>query len=293
MKTLPALETEALELIRLASTSLPPDVETALQACHSREAEGSPAKAAFATLLENVVMAREASTPICQDTGTPLFFVKHPWDYPTKPIQEALEKATAEATARSYLRPNAVDSVTGKNSGNNLGPGLPAFYFEQWDREDELQIDLMLKGGGSENVTIQYSLPNGPLDAGRDLEGVRRVVLEGVFKAQGKGCAPGTIGVCIGSDRSSGYKYAKKELLRKLDDTNPDAQLNELEQRIMSEVNTLGIGPMGFGGQSSLLGVKMCAKHRHPASFFVTVAYLCWANRRASLTCQGGEFKHG
>jgi len=292
MKTIPDLEAKALELVRRASTALPQDVVQALKAGRSAEAEGSPAHAAFSTILENVDMAREGSTPICQDTGTPLFFVKHPWDYPTGPIQEALSAGVMEATKRSLLRPNAVDSVTGKNSGNNMGPGLPAFYFEQWDRPDEVHIDLMLKGGGSENVTAQYSLPNSPLKAGRDLEGVRRVVLDAIYKAQGKGCAPGTLGICIGSDRSSGYKYAKIELLRNLSDTNPDPELAQFEQRLLKEINSLGIGPMGFGGQTTVLGVKACAKHRHPASFFVTVAYLCWANRRGGLTFKGGGFNY-
>ncbi len=293
MKTIPDLEAQALELVRRTSTALPGDVVKALEAGRSAEADGSPAHAALTTILENVNMAREGSTPICQDTGTPLFFVKHPWDYPTGPIQEALTAGVVEATARSLLRPNAVDPITGKNSGNNQGPGLPVFNFEQWDRADEVQIDLMLKGGGSENVTIQYSLPYAPLKAGRDLEGVRRVVLDAIYKAQGKGCAPGTLGVCIGSDRSSGYKYAKVELLRKLDDTNPDPKLAEFEEQLTKEMNSLGIGPMGFGGKTTVLGVKACAKHRHPASFFVTVAYLCWANRRGSLTYTGGEFNHG
>lgn len=293
MKTIPDLEAQALELVRRASTSLPADVVQALEAGRSAEANGSPAQAAFSTILENVDMAREGSTPICQDTGTPLFFVKHPWDYPTDPIQEALSAGVREATKRSLLRPNAVDSITGKNSGNNMGPGLPVFNFEQWDRPDEVRIDLMLKGGGSENVTTQYSLPNGPLKAGRDLEGVRRVVLDALYKAQGKGCAPGTVGICIGSDRSSGYKYAKIELLRKLDDINPEPDLARFEARLMEEINSLGIGPMGFGGKTTVLGVKACAKHRHPASFFVTVAYLCWANRRGTLTFKGGEFNHG
>ena len=293
MKTIIDLEAQALELVRRASTALPKDVVQALEAGRSSEVEGSPAHAAFSTILENVEMAFEGSTPICQDTGTPLFFIKHPWDYPTGPIQEALCAGVVEATKSSLLRPNAVDSVSGKNSGTNMGLGLPVFYFEQWDRPDEVRIDLMLKGGGSENVTTQYSLPNAELKAGRDLEGVRRVVLDAIFKAQGKGCAPGTLGICIGSDRSSGYRYAKVELLRQLDDTNPDPEMAKFESNLLTEINSLGIGPMGFGGQTTVLGVKACAKHRHPASFFVTVAYLCWANRRSSLIFKGGELTHG
>jgi fumarate hydratase class I len=140
-----------------------------------------------------------------------------------------------------------------------------------------------MKGGGSENMSRQYSLPDASIGAGRDLEGVRRCVLDAVQKAQGYGCAPGILGVCVGGDRACGFEEAKHQLLRRLGDKNPDPELASLEERILEEANSLGIGPMGLGGKTTLLGVKLGSRPRVPASFFVTVAYLCWAARRQTV----------
>jgi fumarate hydratase class I len=207
-------------------------------------------------------------------------------------LRNLIEKAVRTATEKNYLRPNAVDSISGANSGTNIGGGFPAFYFEEW-KEPRLEVDLLCKGGGSENVSAQYKLPHGPLSAGRDLDGVRKVVLEAVLKAQGKGCAPGVLGVGIGGDRAGSFLLAKKQLLRPLDDVNPLADLGALEKEILTQANGLGIGPMGFGGRSTLLGVKMGYGHRHPASFFVSIAYLCWAARRKRLVFENDEVKIG
>lgn len=282
--------TEAfVELIRRASTDLPADVEKALRDAQAREEPGSAAASTFAAILENVALARQRSQPICQDTGTPIFHIRYPARMSAGDLRAQAEAAVAEATRRAYLRPNAVDSLTGRNSGNNLGIGFPVFHFEEGGPDDPLEVALLLKGGGSENVSIQYSLPYEPLKAGRDLEGVRRVVLDAVHRAQGEGCAPGILGVCIGGDRGTGYTYAKMQLLRPLDDTNPVPELAALEERLLRECNELGVGPMGFGGKTTVLGVKIGTAHRLPASFFVTVAYMCWACRRARMTVRNGE----
>jgi fumarate hydratase class I len=281
--------TEAfVELIRRASTDLPADVEAALRAARDREEAGSAAASTLTAILENVALARARSQPICQDTGTPIFHVRYPAGMSPGSLRAQAEAAVAEATRRAYLRPNAVDSLTGRNSGNNLGIGIPVFHFEEGAPEDPLEVALLLKGGGSENVSIQYSLPYEPLKAGRDLEGVRRVVLDAVHRAQGEGCAPGILGVCIGGDRGTGYTHAKMQLLRPLDDVNPVPELAALEERLLGECNELGVGPMGFGGKTTVLGVKIGAAHRLPASFFVTVAYMCWACRRARMEVRDG-----
>jgi fumarate hydratase class I len=277
-----------VELIRRASTDLPADVEAALRAAHAREESGSAAAGALETILENVALARAKSTPICQDTGVPIFYVRHPQEVSTRGLRAQMEAAVAEATRKAYLRPNAVDSLTGRNSGNNLGVGFPTFHFEEWE-EDYLQVDLLLKGGGSENVGAQYKLPYGPLQAGRDLDGVRRVVLDAVYQAQGKGCAPGVLGVAIGGDRGTGYVHAKEQLFRPLDDASPVPELAGLEERLLRECNELGIGPMGFGGKTTVFGVKIGAYHRLPACYFVSIAYMCWACRRARMTVRAGE----
>ena len=278
-----------VELIRLTSTDLSPDVEKALIAAREREAKGSAARGAMDSILHNVALARENSTPICQDTGTPIFYVQHPRGWSTRTVIEQIRAATARATQHAYLRPNAVDAISGVNSGTNLGDdAFPTIHFEEV--EDEiLTVDLILKGGGCENVGVQYSLPNTALGAGRDLEGVRKVALDAVYSAQGKGCSPGILGIAVGGDRGSSYAISKKVLLRKMDEPNPIEELNQLEERLTSEANQLGIGPMGFGGETTVLGVKLRGMHRLPASYFVSVSYMCWAYRRRRMIVRGEE----
>jgi fumarate hydratase class I len=280
-----------VELIRRAATQLPADMEKAIREAKNNEDSGSAAEGALDTILQNVEMARTNSTPICQDTGTPIFEIHYPLGISTRQMADQIRKACAIATDRAYLRPNAVDSLTGKNSGDNTGIDYPTMHFHEWD-EDGIKVDLLLKGGGCENVSTQYKLPNAELGAGRDLDGVRRVVLDAVDKAQGLGCAPGVLGVAIGGDRGSSYIKSKQQLLRPLDDTNPEPDLADLEDRLLVEGNELGIGPMGFGGKTTLLGVKLGALHRLPASYFVSVAYMCWANRRASMRVTGEEITY-
>jgi fumarate hydratase class I len=285
----PDVKEALLELVRRTATDLPADAETALRDAGGKEAAGSAARSAIDTILENVALARKNSTPICQDTGTPIFYVHHPVGWSSRALESQISSAVADATARSYLRPNAVHSVSGTNTNNNVGDGVPTVHFEEWD-EDTLRVDLMLKGGGCENVSAQYSLPDTQLQAGRDLAGVRKVVLDAIYKAQGEGCAPGVAGVAIGGDRGVSYFKAKEQLFRPLDDRAEAPELAALEDRLLKEANSLGIGPMGFGGQTTLLRVKLGAAHRHPASFFVTVAYMCWADRRRTLTWRNGEY---
>ena len=291
MKNLKELDlTDAfVELVRRAATDLPADMEKALNEAKEQEEKGSAAAGALDTILQNVSLARGHSTPICQDTGTPIFEIYYPVGVSTRLMAEQIRHAVAEATDQAYLRPNAVDSLTGKNSGNNTGEDFPTIHFHEWGK-DTLHVDLLLKGGGCENVSDQYKLPDARLHAGRDLEGVRRVVLDAVYQAQGKGCAPGVLGVAIGGDRGSSYLKSKQQLLRPLDDANPNEELAALEEQLYKEANELGIGPMGFGGQTTVLGVKIGVLDRLPASYFVTISYMCWADRRASVRIgQGGE----
>lgn len=277
-----------IELIRRAATDLPADMEAALRRAREDEDPGSAAQSTLDAILENVELSRQRSTPICQDTGTPIFYVYYPTGWSTLALKKQIREAVAEATARSYLRPNAVETLTGRNSGNNLGEDFPNFHFEEWE-EAYLKVDLMLKGGGCENVGTQYSLPDTRLDANRDLEGVRRAVLDAVHQAQGMGCAPAVIGVAVGGDRGSSYIKSKEQFYRPLDDVNPDPRLAELEQRLIKESNTLGIGPMGFGGKTTVLSVKIDSLERLPASYFVTASYMCWADRRRSLIYRDGR----
>src|SRR5512146_1608875 len=255
---LPAFFDSALELVVKTSTDLPPDVRAAMKAAQLDETAGTNAAQAFTIIAQNIDQATDSEGAICQDTGMPTFEVKTPVGANQIWMVGQIREAIAEATRRGKLRPNSVDSITGKNSGNNLGPGTPVIHFEQWDRDD-VEVKLLLKGGGCENCNAQYAVPVelGSLGrADRSLEGVRKCILHAVWQAQGKGCAPGAIGVCIGGDRTAGYVHAKEQLFRTLDDVNPDPRLAELEASIMGEVNKLGIGTMGFGGRVSLIGCK-------------------------------------
>ncbi len=279
------LKNSLLELIIETSTNLPPDVRAAMAAAVPAERPGTQAAQALAIIASNIDMATDDEGPICQDTGMPTFFIRTPAGVSQIEIRKAACEAIAEATRRGKLRPNSVDSITGRNSGDNLGPGTPVFHFEQWE-EGDIEVRLILKGGGCENKNIQYSVPcqiEGLGRADRNLEGVRKCLLHAVWQAQGQGCSPGALGVCIGSDRAHGYELAKEQLLRPLDDVNPDPTLAEMEARVMDEANRIGVGPMGFGGNVSLIGCKIAAANRLPASFFVSVAYDCWAFRRLGV----------
>jgi len=281
-----------LELVRMASTDLPPDVEASIRRAVEQEEPGSAARGALETILKNVELSRRNSTPICQDTGTPIFYVRYPEGWSTRKLRQQIEAAVATATQRSYLRPNAVEALSGKNSGDNLGGHyFPTIHFEEVEG-DALTVDLLLKGGGCENVGAQYSLPNTALGAGRDMAGVRKVVLDAVHKAQGQGCAPGILGVAIGGDRGSSFYASKEVLFQNMEDQNPDPKLAEMEKRLTEESNQMGIGPMGFGGQTTVLGTKMTSMHRLPASFFVSVSYMCWAYRRRRMTLQGDQVSY-
>jgi fumarate hydratase class I len=274
-----------LALIVKTSTDLPPDVRAAMKVAMAQETPDTQAAQALTIIAQNIDLAESCEGAICQDTGMPTFEVKTPVGVNQIELKQQIREAVAEATRRGKLRPNSVDSITGENSGSNLGPGTPIVHFEQWDR-DEIEVKLILKGGGCENMNAQYSLPADLPNLGRadrSLAGVRKCILHAVWNAQGKGCAPGAVGVCVGGDRTSGYVHAKEQLFRTLDDINGDPRLAELEASIMGEINTLGIGAMGFGGRVSLIGCKIGAINRLPASFFVSVAYDCWAFRRLGV----------
>jgi fumarate hydratase, class I len=282
---LPQFFDSVLQLIVKTSTDLPPDVRAAMRGAFGQEEPGSRSSQALAIIGQNIDQAATGEGAICQDTGMPTFEIKTPVGANQIWMKQQIKAGIAEATKRGKLRPNSVDSITGENSGDNLGPGTPVMHFEQWER-DAIEVKLLLKGGGCENMNTQYSVPTELPHLGRadrTLEGVRKCILHAVWQAQGKGCGPGAIGVCVGGDRTSGYVGAKQQLFRTLDDVNPDERLAALEADIMRTVNTLGIGTMGFGGRTSLIGCKVGVLNRLPASFFVSVAYDCWAFRRLGV----------
>ena len=278
-----------VKLIRETSSSLPPDVLKALKTALRKERKGSSAAVVLKTILDNCAIAAKRGTPLCQDTGTLTFFIDERLRRTVTP--SVIGKAVAIATEKGYLRKNTIDSVTGKSYDDNCAEGAPVVHYRGSSRSSgsgssRPVVTLILKGGGSENMSRQYSLPDAALGAGRDLEGVRKCILDAVQKIQGYGCAPGILGVCIGGDRATGYEVAKEQLLRPLDEGAglrvAGCEVARLEKRLLREANSLGIGPMGLGGKTTLLGVKIASRPRVPASFFVTIAYMCWACRRKS-----------
>ena len=274
-----------MELIRRTTSRLPQDIIEAVVANRNLEAEGSRAANTLDTMLENITLADEHVSPLCQDTGTVIFWVRHPFGLSQRRIKAQIRKAVAECTGRSWLRPNCVESLSGRNPGNNMDPfleGHPVIHFEERE-EPGIEISIMLKGGGCENVGAQYRLPEASLGAGRDLGGVRKCIIDAVTKAQGQGCSPGILGVAIGGDRVTGFERSKEVILRKLGTPNPDPKLDAFEKKLTEELNTLGIGPMGYGGRTTVLGVLVSEMFRHPASFFVSISYMCWSSRRMDL----------
>jgi fumarate hydratase class I len=275
-----------LTLVVETSTNLPPDIRRALKRAMDEETPDTQSALALDTIALNVDMACDDVAPICQDTGMPTFEIKTPVGTNQIVMRKEIGEAIAEGTKTGKLRPNSVDSLTGKNTGNNLGAGTPVVHFEQWENNDEIEVRLILKGGGCENKNIQYSVPCDLPNLGRadrNLDGVRKCILHAVYQAQGHGCSVGALGVAIGGDRATGYQYAKQQLFRTLDDINPDPELAKLESYVVDHSNKLGIGAMGFGGKVTLIGCKIGAYNRLPASFFVSVAYDCWAFRRLGV----------
>ncbi len=277
------LKNSLIEIIRRTSAEIPDDVQRAILDALEREKKGTIAESAFKIIEKNIELAKQKSQPICQDTGSIIFYVDCPIGFDQMAFEETARAAVTEATKKGYLRQNSVDSLTGVNDGTNVGPGSPTIHFHQ-HRSPGTSVRLVLKGGGCENVGAQYSLPNEKLKANRDMDGCRKAILDAVLQAQGKGCGPGILGVCIGGDRATGYEYSKQQFLRTLGDRNLNAELDKLEQDILNTANELGIGPMGFGGKTTLLGVKICTANRLPASYFVSVSYMCWAYRRQGAT---------
>ncbi len=289
-------KSSVLTLITDTSTNLPPDVRRAIVQASKKETPGTRSAMALETIATNIDMACDFTGPICQDTGMPTFYIHTPVGANQLRMKKEILESVAEATRVGTLRENSVDSLSGKNSGNNLGPGTPVIHWEQWENNDEIEIRLILKGGGCENKNIQYSLP-AELEhlgkAGRNLDGIRKCILHSVWQAQGHGCSIGAIGVSVGGDRTSGYELAKQQLFRTLDDVNPNPVLAKLEQEIMESANTLNIGTMGFGGNATLIGCKIGVQNRLPASYFVSIAYDCWAFRRQGvvLDAKSGAIK--
>lgn len=265
----------AFRLLKMAATKLPADVEEALRAAYKRETNET-ARTQLAAILKNIEIA-ETGIPMCQDTGIVIYYVKVGDKFPfTGEVKEALIRATKKATTEIPLRPNAVNPIAGGNSNDNTGEKIP---WVNWEivPGDSLEVTAFAKGGGSENVSIV-----GMLKPGVGLTGVKKLVVDNAMKYMGEACAPNIIGVGIGGGADIAIKVAKQQLLRPLNDKHPDPAVAKIEQELMDAINETGIGPMGLGGATTVLGVKVDYAMRHPASLPVGVAVQCWAARRST-----------
>lgn len=270
------VEDVAVNLLRLAVTELPQDVKEALQKAY-REETSEAGKTQLKAILENIELAEKTRTPMCQDTGTIIFYVKAGSEVEgLDKVEGALNNATKKATPEIPLRPNAVDPFTQKNTGDNTGRNIPFIHWEIVPG-DALEITVLPKGGGSENVcTIGMLVP------GEGIKGLKKFVIDTVVKAGSMPCPPNILGVAVGGGADISMKLAKKTLLRPIDQPNPDPEIAKLEKELLEAANQIGIGPMGLGGKTTVLGVNVDYAARHPASFPAAVAFNCWAARRAS-----------
>ncbi len=277
-----------VELYKITSTTLPEEVKEKIN--KAKEKADGLEKKALDSVVENIEIAEKKSVPLCQDTGLPVFFVFYPKTVSQKEIEKSILQATEQATEKNILRANAVDSFTQKNLGNGVGEKIPTIYFEEWEK-DFIKINLLLKGGGSENIGKTYSLPNPELKAGRDLNGIRKCVLDAAIKAQGLGCPPNIVSVVVGGSKDAVAVEAKK-LFFEMHKKNEKKETAEFEEKLLKEINSLGIGAMGLGGKTTALDLKTKFLARHPATFFVEIAFCCWAERKHSLEWKSGEAKY-
>ncbi len=270
------VENVAFNLLKQAVIYLPEDVKQALKKAYEEETSET-GKTQLKAILDNIELAEKYQAPICQDTGTIIFYIKAGSEVKgLEKIENALINATKRATKEVPLRPNAVNPFTQKNSGDNTGRFIP---FLNWEivPGNSLELTVMPKGGGSENVCV-----TGMLVPGEGINGLKKFVVETVIKAGAKPCPPNILGIAMGGGTDIAIKLAKKALLRPLTEPNPDPEIAKLEKEILEAVNMTGIGPMGLGGKTTVLGVNIEYAYRHPASFPAAVAFNCWAARRAS-----------
>ena len=276
METAKIVENVAFNILKQAVIYLPEDVKQALKKAYAEETSET-GKTQLKAVLDNIELAEKYQAPVCQDTGTIIFYVKAGAKAKDlDKIEEALINATRRATKEVPLRPNSVDPFTQKNSGDNTGRYIPFLHWEIVPG-DSLELTVMTKGGGSENVCV-----TGMLVPGEGIKGLKKFVVDAVISAGAKPCPPNILGVAIGGGADIAMKLAKKTLLKPLNETNQDAEIAKLEKEIFEAANMTGIGPMGLGGKTTVLGVHVDYAFRHPASFPAAVAFNCWAARRAS-----------
>jgi len=279
------LHNTVVEMLRRAATTQPKDVISALKLSKERETN-KIARLQLDCMLRNLELAKKLRAPICQDTGIPIFFVKLGSDLKLNfDLNSVLADAVREATQTIPLRTNIVDPLTRAKTGANVGWGHPIVHLE-FARGKSFQIDLLVKGAGAENWSRLFML-----NPTADVEAIKRAVLLTITEAGGQPCPPTIVGAGIGGSADLACTLAKKALLRPLNARNPDKKLAGLEKELMAAANELGIGPMGLGGRTTVLGVHVAKAACHTASLPVAISFQCWAARRASARLVGDKLK--
>jgi fumarate hydratase subunit alpha len=274
-----------VNLLKAANTKLPRDIGWALEAAAGWEADPL-ARTQLGAIMDNVKKAEVLGRPMCQDTGIPTFYVRGRFD---SSVGDEIAKGLKRATETIPLRPNTVDPLTRKNPGDNLGSGMPAIHYIPTN-DDFLEISVLIKGAGSENMTKLAML--NPSDG---IEGVKKFVVDSVLDAGGRPCPPGIIGVGIGGTADDCVSMSKEVLMSSLDSDNDDPALKDLEEELFVRLNDSGLGPMGLGGSTTSLRVKIKTAYCHTASLPVAVSIGCWAMRRAvaRITDTNVEYSQG
>ncbi len=268
------IEDVVVEMLRKAVTKLPRDVEDALQRAYDTETDEVP-KTQLKTILTNIGMAEEGTTPICQDTGVQIFFVKQ-GRVTTGDLTGAIGRGVAKATGEVPLRPNTVHPITRKNHLDNNGVRMPYINLEASDAP-YLELTVMPKGAGSENMSAVAMLT-----PSQGLKGIKQFALDTLVRAGSKPCPPIIIGMGIGGSADISIHIAKEALLRPLGQHHPEPEIAALEEELFTALNEIGIGPMGLGGRTTLLGLNVEYAHCHTASLPVAINIQCWAARRAT-----------
>lgn len=268
------LKEVTIELLRRTVTRLPDDVLTELKSASETETDEVP-KMQLKAILDNIELAKSSTTPVCQDTGIIIFYLNLPSGLKLN-VENAITEAVRIATKEVPLRPNAVHPLTRKNPGDNTGKHMPYINCKLWDK-DYLEITVMTKGAGSENMS-QLAM----LTPSQGIKGIKELILNAVVKSSGNPCPPTILGVGIGGSADIAAKLSKEALLRPIDVPNEDPEIAALEGELKEALNGLGIGPMGLGGKTTVLGVNIEYAFCHTASLPVSINFQCWAARRGT-----------
>jgi len=273
-----AVEDAAAYLYVWALKDIPQDLRDALADAATKETS-IPGQRVLQTILKNVQIADSEKNLVCQDTGIAVYTCRVGEHFPLHParIYAALKAGTERATIEHPLRSNAVHTITRENTGPNTGHRLPIVHWEFIPEWDGLDVKCVPKGSGSENMSFLKMCV--PADG---VKGIKQFVLESIVDAGGKPCPPGIVGVGIGGSADYAMYLAKEAIARPIGTKNPDPHVAKLEEELFELLNETGIGPMGLGGDVTVLQCHVEHADTHMTLNPVAVNYQCWAARRAT-----------